>query len=78
MIGERSEPSLGSWMENLVLPCMAIFGCMYVSAAHSYNREYMENLMDSSYKGNGRHGDFKKNHTQVQNKTMATDSTIQS
>ena len=24
LIGERSEPSVGRWMENLVLPCMAV------------------------------------------------------
>ena len=32
-------------MENFVLPHMPVFGCMYISAVHSYTGEYTEDLL---------------------------------
>ena len=35
VIGERSEPSLGRWMENFVLPFMPVYG-IYVCVCVPY------------------------------------------
>ena len=35
LIGELSEPSVGRWMENFVLPRMSVYGCLYVYSSVS-------------------------------------------
>ena len=47
IIGVPSDPSLGSWTEDFVLPCMPVSGIyMYVCTVHSYTREYMDDFKD--------------------------------
>ncbi len=48
VIGERSKPSVGRWMEKIVLPCMPIFGCLNVYLYNIYI--YVSADLESTWK----------------------------
>ena len=51
LVGERREPSLGMWTENLVLLCVPIFVCMSVSIdTDIYTGEYTKDFTDLGLK----------------------------
>ena len=49
IIGERSEPSLGSWTENFVLLCMAICG-IYIYIRKCGGTPYIDFISVSRWK----------------------------
>ena len=44
VIGERSEPSVGMWMKNFVLLCMAICG-IYIYVPYTHNPESARKIL---------------------------------
>ena len=48
LIGERSEPSVGSWwIENFISLCISIYGIIYMCRTF-ITRECTENFTDST------------------------------
>ena len=59
---QAKHPLLWSWMENIVLPCMAIYN-ISISSIYSYIGEYLK-ILQTQLKGYGHHGGFKKTSAQ--------------